>query len=275
MINQTLEKLTAMRLSVMEQECRRQLELPAMAELPFEERLSLLVEAEWASRMNKKLERLLKAAHLRERAACLEELDYAPSRKLDKAQVARLSDCAWIKEGRNLLITGACGTGKTWLASAFGNAACRAGLKVNCHRMPRLLTDLAIGRGDGSYNKLMTGLKKPNLLILDDFGLASLDPLQCRDLLEVIDERQDGKSTLITAQLPVSEWHGVFEDATLADAVLDRLVHNAYRFELHGPSLRRKQAASSDGRTATDGTATDTTATAFTFFPKVCIPKRG
>jgi DNA replication protein DnaC len=252
MINQTLEKLTSMRMTVMAQEYRRQSELPGMSELPFEERLSLLVEAEWASRMSKKLERLLKGARLREKAACLEELDYAPSRKLDRAQVARLSDCVWIKEGRNLLVTGACGTGKTWLASAFGNAACRMGLRVACHRMPRLLTDLAIGHGDGSYNKLMTGLKKPELLILDDFGLATLDPLQCRDLLEVIDERQDGKSTLITAQLPVSEWHDVFEDATLADAVLDRLVHSAYRFELKGPSLRRKQSVSMEEQTVAE-----------------------
>lgn len=252
MINQTLEKLTAMRHSVMVQEYRRQLELPGMAELSFEERLSLLVEAEWASRMNKKLERLLRAAHLREPAACLEELDYTPSRKLDRAQVARLSDCAWVKEGRNLLVTGACGTGKTWLASAFGNAACRSGLKVDCYRVPRLLTDLAVGRGDGSYNKLMAGLKKTDLLILDDFGLAALNPLQCRDLLEVVDERQAGKATMITAQLPVGEWHGIFEDATIADAVLDRLVHNAYRFELQGPSLRRKQATLKDDHPATE-----------------------
>lgn len=246
MINQTLEQLCAMRMAMMAQEYRRQLELPGMMELPFEERLSLLVEAEWASRMSKKLERLLRSAHLREKTACLEELDYAPTRKLDRVQVTRLSDCAWVKEGRNLLITGACGTGKTWLASAFGNAACRCGLKVNCFRMSRLLTNLAIGRSDGSYNKQMLTLKKPDLLILDDFGLATLDPLQCRDLLEIIDERQDGKATLITAQLPVSEWHGIFEDATLADAVLDRLIHNAYRFELHGPSLRRKQAVQKD-----------------------------
>lgn len=239
MINQTLEKLTGMRMSEMAQEYRRQMELPGMMDLPFEERLSLLVEAEWSTRMNKKLARLLRSANLRAPSACLEELDYAATRKLDKAQVTRLSDCNWVKEGRNVLVTGACGTGKTWLASAFGNAACRMGLKVRCHRMPRLLTDLSIGRGDGSYNKLMMTLMKPDLLILDDFGLASLDPLQCRDLLEVIDERQDDKSTLLTSQLPVSEWHGVFEDATLADAVLDRLVHNAYRFELKGPSLRR------------------------------------
>lgn len=238
MMNQTLEKLSAMRLPVMEQEYRRQMELPALSELSFEERLAMLVDAEWLSRQNKKLQRLLKAANLRNPEACMEDVDYEPSRKLDKAQIARLSDCNWVKEGRNLFITGACGTGKTWLASAFGNAACRLGLKVKCVRVNRLLSDLLGARNDGSWAKLLADLKKPELLILDDFGLSPLDTLHCRDLLEIIDDRYDRTSTLITAQLPVAGWHGIFEDATIADAVLDRLVHNSYRIELHGPSKR-------------------------------------
>lgn len=240
MINQTLEKLSAMRLSVMEQEYRRQLELPSMSELSFEERLAMLVDTEWLSRQNKKLHRLLKAANLRNPEACLEDVDYAPSRKLEKAQIARLSDLSWINEGRNLFITGACGTGKTWLASAFGNAACRQGIKVKSIRVNRLLSDLLTARNEGLWVKLLTEMKKPDLLILDDFGLSPFDTLHCRDLLEIVDDRYGRGSTLITAQLPISGWHGVFEDATIADAVLDRLVHNSYRIELHGPSKRHR-----------------------------------
>jgi DNA replication protein DnaC len=237
-INQTLEQLSYMHLGVMAKEYRRQTELPAMTELGFEERLSMMVDAEWISRQNRKLGRLLKAANLRHPGACLEEVDYAPARKLERAVIARLSDLSWIKEHQNLFITGACGTGKTWLASAFGNAACRQGNQVLCIRVSRLLGELLSARNDGSWQKRLALLKKPDLLILDDFGLAPLDAAHCRDLLEIVDDRCGKGSVLITAQLPVSEWHGVFEDATIADAVLDRLVHNAHRLELRGPSRR-------------------------------------
>jgi len=249
MMNQTLEKLTTMRLTIMGQEIRRQMELPAMTELSFEERLSMLVDAEWLSRQNKKLHRLLKAASLRNPEACLEDVDYVASRKLDRAQVARLSDLSWISESRNLFITGACGTGKTWLASAFGNAACRRGLRVQSLRVNRLLGNLLAARTDGTWANLITSLKKPDLLILDDFGLSPLEPLHCRDLLEIVDDRYGHGSILITAQLPVSSWHGVFEDPTIADAVLDRLVHNAHRIALNGPSMRHKpfQVGGADG----------------------------
>jgi DNA replication protein DnaC len=243
MLNQTLELLSAMRLYDMEHELRRQTELPAMHELTFEERFAMMVDAEWISRQNKKLARLMKMAHLRNPEACLEDVDYAVSRKLDKATIARLSDCNWIKDGKNLFITGACGTGKTWLASAFGNAACRQGYTVKCVRVNRLLSDLSAARNDGSWRKLLAEIKRPNLLILDDFGLSTLDVLHCRDFLEIMDDRYDESATLITAQLPVANWHGIFEDATIADAVLDRIVHNSYRIELHGPSKRDKSSA--------------------------------
>jgi DNA replication protein len=240
MVNQTLEKLSAMRLCVMEQEYRRQMELPATAELCFEERLSMLVDAEWTSRQNNKLRRLLKAANLRAPEACLEDVDFAPARRLSRELIARLSDLSWVRERQNLFITGACGTGKTWLASAFGSAVCRQGMKVLCVRTDRLLSDLLAARSDGSWPKRLATLKKPDLLILDDFGLSQLDTLHCRDLLELADDRYGRGSILITAQLPVTQWHGIFEDATIADAVLDRIVHNAHRIELHGPSKRPK-----------------------------------
>jgi len=238
MINQTLEHLSYMHLSAMEGEYRRQAELPAMTELSFEERLSMMVDAEWMSRQNNKLRRLLKAANIRHPEACLEEVDYAPARRLERAAIARLSNLAWVKEHQNLFIIGKCGTGKTWLAGAFGNAACRQGIQVLCIRVNRMLSDLSAARNDGLWSKRLTLLKKPCLLILDDFGLSSLSTVHCRDLLELVDDRYGKGSVLVTAQLPVSGWHGIFEDATIADAVLDRLVHNAHRIELHGPSKR-------------------------------------
>lgn len=247
MINQTLDKLNGMKLRAMEQEYQRQTELSANTALSFDERFAMIVDAEWLAKANNRLKRLLRQANLREPSANLEDINYAPARNLDKSTIARLADCSWIKEGRNLIITGATGTGKTYLTSAFGNAACRKGLKIRSFRVNRLLTDLSIGRGDGSYNKLLNDLKKPDLLILDDFGMAPFDPGACRDLLEVIDDRHGRKSTAISAQLPVAKWHGVFEDATIADAILDRVVNNAYRIELKGPSLRHHNSLAEGG----------------------------
>ena len=241
MIQQTLGYLKEMRLSVMEAEYRRQNELGAWTDLSFEEKLSLLVDAEWRERKNKKLHRLLKSAHLREPGACLEDIDYGGGRGIDKGQVARLSDCVWISEGRHMLITGPCGTGKTYLSNAFANAACRKGYVVKCLRLSRLLLDLQIGRGDGSWSKILSDMKKPDLLVLDDFGLEGLEIIHCRDFLEVVDDRSPKKSILLTSQLPVSSWHGVFADPTIAEAVLDRLLHHAIRFELKGLSKRQEE----------------------------------
>jgi DNA replication protein DnaC len=221
----------------------QQMELPASASLGFDERFALLVQAELESRANKKLERLLKTANLKDKGACLQELDFKKSRNLEKTLVANLADCRWIRKGHNVLISGACGTGKTYLASAFGNAACRQGYSVRSFRLPRLLVEMQIGKGDGSWEKILRDLKKPDLLILDDFGLAPLEPMQCRDFLEVVEDRYASASFIIASQLPVSSWHAVFADATIADAVLDRLLQNAFRFELKGPSLRQQQPA--------------------------------
>ena len=251
MIQQKLEYLKEMRLTVMEVEYRRQSELRAWNELSFEERLSLLVDAQWRERKNKKLRRLMKAACLREPGACLEELEYSSVRGLDKALVARLSDCVWIREGRHMLITGPCGTGKTYLANAFANAACRKGYTVKCLRVSRLLVDLQVGRGDGSWAKTLFEMKKPDLLVLDDFGLENLQTIHCRDFLEVVDDRSPSKPILLISQLPVSSWHGVFSDSTIAEAVLDRLLHQAIRFELKGPSKRREKKVSETEKTTT------------------------
>jgi len=243
MKNQTLVKLVEMRLPAMETEFRRQMELPAMSELSFEERFGLLVEAEWRDRHNSRIMRLLKEAKLRCPSACLEDMDFAAERHLDKSLVARLSDMSWLAENRNLFITGPCGTGKTWIASAFGNAACRLGKRVITQRVSRLLDTLRAARANGTWGKVLATFKKPDLLILDDFGLDRLDAIHCRDLLEIVEDRYASGSILITAQLPVAQWHGVFEDATIADATLDRIIHNAYRIELRGPSQRAVNAA--------------------------------
>lgn len=239
MIQQTLKYLRELHLPAMGKAYSGQMELPAFNDLSFDERFSLLVQSEWESRREKKLIRLLKAACLRDKGACLEELDYKSTRNLEKSTVANLADCRWIRKGHNLLVSGACGTGKTYLVSAFGNAACRMGYSVRCFRLPRLLVDLHISRGDGSWEKLLSDLKKPDLLILDDFGLAPLEPMQCRDFFEVVEDRYVSGATIVSSQLPVSSWHGVFADATIADAVLDRLLQGAYRFELKGPSRRQ------------------------------------
>ena len=244
MTQQTCLWLRELHLPAMERAYAGQLELPASYALGFDERLALLLQAELESRRNKKLARLLKASNLKDKNACLEEIDYDKSRNINKEQIANLAGCRWIRKGQNILITGACGTGKTYLVSAFANAACRQGYSVRCYRLPRLLVDMQIGRGDGSWEKILRDLKKPFLLILDDFGLAPLEPMQCRDFLEVVEDRYGSASIIVASQLPVSSWHSVFADATIADAVLDRLLQNAHRFELKGPSRRQQQFSS-------------------------------
>jgi len=240
MVNQTISQLKEMRLGVMGDEFIRQMELPAMTALPFEERFGLVVEAEWRNRYNVRIDRLLKAAKLRCPSACLEDIDFAAERNLDKSLIARMSDMSWLVDKRNLLITGPCGVGKTWIASAFGNAACRLGKRVATYRVSRLLDNLRMARADGTWGKLLTAIKKPDILILDDFGLDRLDATHSRDLMEIAEDRENIGVMIITAQLPVVEWHEVFDDKTVADATLDRIIHGSYRIELRGPSRRAK-----------------------------------
>lgn len=239
--NQTIEKLTELKLYSMSKELKKQMSDPHINNLSFDDRLGLLVDAEWDAKHNTRINNLLKKAGLRQQA-CLEDIDYGSERKIKKDLISQLSTGIWIKEGQNLIITGATGTGKSYLTCAFGNYACRNNIKVKYYRVTRLLTDLSIARGDGSYNKLLLQIKKIDLLILDDFGMCILDPILGRDLLEVIEDRHKIRSTIISSQLPVSDWHNTFEDSTVADAVLDRLVHDSYRIELFGDSMREKYA---------------------------------
>ena len=236
---QTNEQLSELRLNAMKIEYQRQSELPAVSELTFDERFSMIVTAQINARRDAKMKRLIRAADLREPGASLSSIDYDPVRNLPRKDVMALSDCEWIRRGNNLIITGATGVGKTYLMSAFGREACTRGLTVRTFRVSRLLTDLKIGFGDGSYNQIISSLIKPDLLSLDDVGLKRFDVTMGQDFKEVIEERSRAhRSTGITAQLPVREWPSAFDDLTIADGVIDRIVPNAYRFNLKGPSRR-------------------------------------
>jgi DNA replication protein DnaC len=239
MLNQqTLQRLRALRLTGMADAFAQQLEHPPAQQLSFEERLGLLVDRERTYRDNRRLQRLLRTAHLKQQA-CVEEIDYQTPRGLVRSELASLITCDWIRTHHNLHITGPTGTGKSWLACAFGQEACRQGLSVRYLRTGRLLDDLRIARGDGSYNKLLRQLARLDLLILDDFGLKPLPQNERHDLLEIIEDRHGSHSTIITSQLPISSWHDYLNDPTVADALLDRLLANAHRLELKGESLRK------------------------------------
>jgi DNA replication protein DnaC len=216
----------------------QQLAQPAAQELSFEERFALLLDQEILYRDNRRLARLLKAARLRV-GACVEDIDYRHPRGIDRSFMSTLASCQWIQRHQNLTITGPAGSGKTWLACALGNQACRQGLSVRYVRLPRLFEMLRIAHGDGSYPRLMNQLAKTDLLILDDWGLQKIAAPQRNDLMEVIEDRYGLRATLIAGQLPIEHWHEYIGEATLADAILDRLLHNAHRLPLKGESLRK------------------------------------
>ena len=209
------------------------------SELPFEQRLALLIQREMDWRDSKRLERLLKAARLKVSSACLEDIDWRASRGLSREVITSLAGGDWLRHGHNVLLTGATGCGKTWLACALGQRACREGYSVRYLRVPRLFEMMKAARGDGSGPQLVERLGKVQLLILDDFALYPMDAEQRRDLMEVVEERAQRRSTLVTSQVKVKTWHDAFGDPTLADAVLDRLVRNAYRLELDGGESKR------------------------------------
>jgi DNA replication protein DnaC len=245
----TLDKLHALKLTGMAAALADQSATPDITDLSFEERLGLLVDREMTERDNRRMTSRLRRAKLRH-AAILEDLDYRNSRGLDKGLIQSLAGCQWVKEHLNVLITGPTGVGKTWLACALAHKACREGYTAQYVRLARLLRELTIAKGDGQYSKLLTGLAKVDVLILDDWGLMKLSAENRRDLLEVLEDRHGRRSTIATSQLPIEEWHGVIGDATLADAILDRLVHNAYKINLRGESMRKRQAKLTDTETS-------------------------
>jgi len=236
--HQTVERLRQMRLWGMADAFLAQLEQPDVTALSFEDRLGLLVDQEVSFRDNRRLKRLLKEAKLRQQA-CLEDIDFSVGRGLARQLLRSLGTGLWVTNHQNVLVTGPTGVGKTYVSCALANAACRQGFSSRYYRMPRLLTDIAVSRGDGSYTRLLRWLSKVDVLVLDDWGLTPLTATDGRELLEVIDDRCQAKSTVVTSQVPVDQWHAAISDPSVADAILDRLVHNAHRIELRGESMRR------------------------------------
>ena len=236
----TREKLTELRLTAMANAWEQQRREARSAELPFDERFGLLVEAEHMARHNRRLARLLKDAELRISGACLEDVETSAARGLDKAMLRQLAQSSWINDHLNVLITGPTGVGKSYLASAIGQAACRRGLRVLYRRLPRLFEELGLAKASGTYARTLAKLSGANLLVLDDLGLGTVKEAQRNDLLEVLEDRYGRSSTVVTSQLPIPKWHEWISEPTTADAILDRLVHNAYKLELKGPSRRKE-----------------------------------
>ena len=240
LLEPTLARLRDLRLDAMAAALQEQQGLPDIHELSFEDRLGLLVEREAVAREDRRLTRLLRQARLR-LPASVEDVDLRASRGLDRSVLLRLASCDWIRQHQVVLITGATGTGKTFVACALAQAACRHGLSARYFRVGRLLEELALARADGSWPRLLDRLQKTRLLVLDDFGLVPLSEVERRDLLEVIEDRTGRQATLVTSQLPLEHWHEAVGDATFADAILDRLVHHAHRIPLKGASMRREK----------------------------------
>jgi len=222
---------------------------PEAKELAHADWLALLLDREAVERRNRRLQTRMRTAKLRQADACVEDVDHRSPRHLDRTLFQQLATCKWIEEHRNLIIVGPCGVGKSWLACALGQKACRDDFSVLYKRVPRLFAELELGRGDGRYPRMFRALVRANLLILDDWGPETLNQDQRRDLLEIFEDRYGVGSVLITSQLPLDQWHQVIGDPTLADAILDRLVHNAYRIELSGESMRKRQAAKDQAET--------------------------
>jgi len=240
MNNNTIEKLLDLKLGGMAEELQRQISNPAYQDLPFEQRIRSIVDHEVTVRDNRRLTVLLRRAHFPVEAS-VEDIDYQTSRGMDTAQMLSLASINWVREKNNLVITGPAGTGKTWLACAIGYQACRMGLYSLFVRVPILMEQLTSSRATNAFLHRLAYLKKFDLLILDDWGIESLSRRAQNDLLELIDSRLDNKATLITSQMPMSVWHDGFENKTIADAVMDRIINSSYHVQLKGESLRKKR----------------------------------
>jgi DNA replication protein DnaC len=244
MLNEpTTEKLQALRLHGMLHAWQEQSRQAEIAQLGFDERFALLVEAEWLRRENERLVRNLREAKLRLSHACIEDIDYAVRRELDRAQIRQLATCRWVVEHQSILVTGATGTGKTYVACALAHQACRNGHRAVYRRASRLFDELTLARADGTYGRLLSRLARVDVLVIDDFAIAPLEDQQRQDLLEVLEDRHELHSTIVASQLPVPKWHPFIEDPTLADSICDRLLHNSHRLVLKGPTRRKPQAA--------------------------------
>ena len=236
----TIEKLNSMKLTAMAKAFADQMQCPDMAQLTFEERFGLIVDYQMTDLENRRMQNRLKNAKLR-LAASIEDLDFRQGRGMDRSTIMSLAGNQWVKSRHNILVTGPTGAGKSYLACALAQKACRDGHSVLYQRIPRLLQDIAVSRHDGRYSKIIAPIVKCEVLILDDFLISPMTREEQRELLEIVEDRYDRKACVITSQLPVKAWHDGMQDPTLADAILDRLVHNAYKLELKGESMRRKR----------------------------------
>jgi DNA replication protein DnaC len=248
-LEETIKKLHDLKLCAMADATRELLTKPPGHKLSFEEQLGLLVEHEWTDRQNKALARRLKQAKLGQ-SACLEDVSCEPERGLDKAVVRSLASCQWVRSKQNVIVVGLTGVGKSYIGAALAQAACRNGFRALFTRVPRLLHELGIARADGSYMKLLARLATVHVLVLDDFLISPLKDTERRDLLEILEDRYNKCSTVIASQLPTKKWHEALSDPTLADAICDRVVHNAHVLSLKGPSIRKRNGMN-EGKEAT------------------------
>jgi DNA replication protein DnaC len=244
MLNEpTIEKLKTMRLDAMATAWREQQEKPDVQRLSFDERFALLVDAEWLYRENRRLASALRDAKLKLASAVMEDIEYSPKRELDRAQLRQLASCRWVIEHQNILVTGMTGTGKTYVACALAQQACRKGHRAIYRRASRLFSELALARADGSYPRLLARIARADVLVLDDWAMTTITDAERRDLLEVLEDRYGTRSTIITSQVPPKKWHEHIAEPTHADAICDRLLHNAHRLVLKGPSKRKNEEA--------------------------------